>query len=165
MWIEKVKKYILLNISVAPKKNERSNVEYKKVEDIIELATGEIVLKDYYAANVRKPSYGEAHFAITNKRLIWYIWSEETVKVNSVNIVDIVSTSIYKTETSFAIIINIRAATGAFTFSTYPHSILEKGLSPEKLDLEAYPGPDMDLMARELGALILNMRKIIRESL
>ena len=60
---------------------------------------------------------------------------------------------------SFAIIINVKASTGAFTFSTYPHSILEQGLSPEHLELESHPGPDMDLMARELGALIINIHQ------
>jgi hypothetical protein len=102
------------------------------------------------------------HFAVTTKRLIMYVWSEETVKVNSVNIGDIVSTSIYKTESLFAIVINIKAATGAFTFYTYPHSILEKALNAKKLDLESAAGPDMVLMSKELGALILNMRKNVK---
>ena len=144
------------------KENEPTHIKSKTLEDIIRLANDEVVVKDYYAADVKKPTHGEAHFALTNKRLIWYIWTDETVKVNSVNILDIVSTSVYKTEHSFAIIINVKAATGAFTFSTYPHSILEKGLNPENLEMESSPGPDMGLMARELGALILNIRKHIK---
>jgi hypothetical protein len=66
---------------------------------------------------------------------------------------------IVKKRTSFAIITNIKAATGALSFYSYPKNILEKELSPEKLELEAVPGPDATLMARELGALILNIRK------
>jgi hypothetical protein len=142
--------------------NMQASIKYKSIKDIIQLATDEEVVKDYFAATVKKPSYGEAHFAITNKRLIMYIWSEETVKVNSVNIADIVSTSVYQTERSFSILINIKAATGAFTFYTYPHSLLEKALHPNKLDLESAVGPDMALMSKQLGALVLNMRKNVK---
>lgn len=68
---------------------------------------------------------------------------------------------IVKKRTSFAIVTNIKAATGALSFYSYPKNILEKGLSPERLELEAAPGPDASIMAKELGALILNMRKAI----
>ena len=140
-------------------KEKKDSTISKSLKDIIQFATDEVIVRDYHAANVKKPSYGQAHFALTNKRLIWYIWTNETVKVNSINIKDLVSTAVYKTEKAFAIIINIKATTGAFTFSTYPHSILEQGLSPERLELETQPGPDMDSMARELGALIINIHK------
>ena len=96
------------------KENEPTHIKSKTLEDIIRLANDEVVVKDYYAADVKKPTHGEAHFALTNKRLIWYIWTDETVKVNSVNILDIVVTSVYKTEHSFAIIINVKACNRCF---------------------------------------------------
>lgn len=183
----------------------------KNVEDYVTLADDEAVVKDYYAAAVKKPTHGEAHVAVTSKRVILYIWTQETTQVNGVNITDVLGTDIYwstrqrrkfgiglflmglfgtivlpllnplflslllitlpmlasgiyyivKKRTSFAIVTNIRAATGALSFYSYPKNILEKGLSPERLELEATPGPDASVMAKELGALILNMRKAI----
>lgn len=181
----------------------------KNVEDYVTLADDETVVKDYYAAAVKKPTRGEAHVAVTNKRVILYVWTHETTQVNGVNITDVLGTDIYwstrqrrkfgtglflvglfgtiilpllnpfflsillitlpmmaigiyyivKKRTSFAIVTNIKAATGALYFYSYPKNILEKGLSPEKLELEAAPGPDASVMAKELGALILNLQK------
>lgn len=42
------------------------------VEDFVKLADDEEIIRDYNVATVEKPSYGEVHFAITNKRLIMY---------------------------------------------------------------------------------------------
>jgi hypothetical protein len=38
------------------KKNEGCNIKCKTIKDIIQLATDEVVIKDYYAATVKKPS-------------------------------------------------------------------------------------------------------------
>ena len=150
------------NIVSDSKKNKNTKFDDSQLKELIRFADGEDILERYHAANVKKPSHGEAYFVLTNKRLLWYILSERTVRVNSINIEDIVSTSVYKTEHSFAIIINVRASTGAFTFYTHSHSLIKKGLNPEKIELEAQPGPQLDKMARELGALILNIRKRIK---
>jgi hypothetical protein len=58
----------------------------------------------------------------------------------------------------FAMIINIRAATGAIRFSSAPENVLEKGLGPGKWELEAEPGPGVVSMARDLGGMILNIQ-------
>ena len=65
---------------------------------------------------------------------------------------------ISKERTSFSIVVNIKAATGALSFNSYPKNILERGLVPARLELEAGPGPDAKIMAKDLGALILNIR-------
>ena len=102
----KVAKLHLAELKTSSSKDDTYLDEYigGSDADYVELANDESIIKDYYVATVKKPSYGEAHFAVTNKRLIMYIWSEETIKVNNVNIIDIVSTSVYKTKDLFAII-------------------------------------------------------------
>ncbi|HET7345400.1 MAG TPA: hypothetical protein VFJ05_05980, partial [Nitrososphaeraceae archaeon] len=54
---------------------------------------------------------------------------------------------------SKAAVTNIKAATGALSFYSYPKNILEKGLSPERLGLQAAYEHDASVMAKELGAL------------
>ncbi len=134
----------------------------KTLADFVKLADDEVIIKDYHSTVVKKPSYGEGHFAVTNKRLIMYLWSEETIRVNGVNVKDVVGTAVYYSKDSFAVVINIRAATGALSFYSYPRNILEKRLEPERLEMKTAPGPDMVNMSKELGALILNMRKVER---
>ena len=185
----------------------------RNVAEYVQLADDEAIVKDYYVATVRKPSYGEAHFALTNKRLIMYVWSEKTVQVNSAELQDVRSTDIYwskrqrmylgigllisgaifsilsilaslsgiysflilliitvpvsiigiyyiyKVRNILVIIINVKAATGAFTFYSYSKSALEKGWNPEKLELDANPAPDSKIMAQEIGGLIINLQK------
>src|SRR5690242_14857130 len=67
----------------------------KNVEDYVTLADDEAVVKDYYAAAVKKPTHGEAHVAVTSKRVILYVWTQETTQVNGVNITDVLGTDIY----------------------------------------------------------------------
>lgn len=190
----------------------------KNVSDYVTLADGEVVIKDYYAATVKKPTSGEAHVAATTKRVILYVWTKESFQVNGANIADVLSTDIFwstrrrrklgiglllvglfvsivsalntivisyiylydtviylivvivpmlvigiyyviKKRTTFSVIINIKAATGSLYFNSYPRNILEKGLNPGRIEFHARPGPDASLLAKELGALILNMQK------
>lgn len=60
---------------------------------------------------------------------------------------------------SFSIIINIKAATGALTFYSYSQEAVQRGLDPNKVELNARPGPEADVMGQELGALILTMQE------
>lgn len=189
----------------------------KNVRDYVTLADDEVVVKDYYAATVKKPNHGEAHVAATTKRVILYIWTKESFQVNGANIANVLSTDIYwsnrrrrklgigllsvgflcllinflylpslwasvnflylptlfialpllaigiyyviKKRTTFSIIINIKAATGSLFFNNYPQNVLEKKLNPGTIRFEAKPGPDANIVAKELGALILNMQK------
>jgi hypothetical protein len=181
----------------------------KNITDYVTLADGEVIIKDYYAATVKKPSHGEAHIAATTKRVILYIWTKESFQVNGANIADVLSTDIYwsnrrrrklgivlllvgfflslwplinslylptllialpllaigiyyviKKRTTFSIIIHIKAATGSLFFNNYPQNVLEKKLNPGMIRFEAKPGPDANVVAKELGALILNMQKV-----
>jgi hypothetical protein len=144
------------------KDNEMENRDVNKNKDIrnlIKLADDEMIVRDYFVANREKQGFGELHYVVTNKRVIMYIWSDDTIQIKSVKIADIVSTAVYKTKYSFSIIINIKAATGALTFYSTPKGFLERRLKPEDLNLKVKQGPDLGLMAKELGALILNMRK------
>jgi len=195
--------------------NSRGNVK-----DFIEFANGEVLIKDYFVATVKEPSYGEAHFALTNKRLIMYVWSEKTVQVNNALLKDVRNTDIFwskrkrrnlgislflsgivisviiilvgiyffqieqpnftlfslfiitlpiifigiyymkKIRNILVIIINVKAATGAFTYYSFPKtSTFGKQWNPEKLELDALPGPDARLMAQEVGGLLLNLQK------
>jgi len=143
------------------KDNETENSDVNKNKDIrnlIKLADDEIIVKDYFVANTEKQGFGELHYVVTNKRVIMYIWSDNTIQIKSVKIGDVVSTAVYKTKYSFSIIINIKAATGALTFYSTPKGLLERTLKPEDLKLKVKQGPDLGLMAKELGALILNLR-------
>src|ERR1051326_8124408 len=186
---------------------ERESIK-KNVSDYVTLADGEVVIKDYYAATVKKPTVGEAHIAATTKRVILYVWTKESFQVNGATIADVLSTDIYlstrrrrklgiglllvglfgsvwplinfsflpillitlpmlaigiyyviKKRTTFSIIVHIKAATGSLFFNSYPKNILEKALNPGKIEFNARPGPDASLLAKELGALILNMQK------
>ncbi len=60
---------------------------------------------------------------------------------------------------SFVVIINIKAATGALTFYSYSKDAVQRGIDPDKLELNAVPVPEAKIMAQELGALILNMQE------
>lgn len=60
---------------------------------------------------------------------------------------------------SFSIIINIKAATGALTFYSSPKGFLERRLQSGEMHMKVNEAPDLSLMAKELGALILNMRQ------
>lgn len=66
---------------------------------------------------------------------------------------------IKKIRNILVILINIKAATGAFTFHSYSKSIFDQEWNPEKLELDAMPGPDAKKMARELGGLILTIQQ------
>jgi hypothetical protein len=148
-------------VTTENKDSKTENIDATKKKDItslIKLADDEIIVKDYFVANTEKQGFGELHYVVTNKRVIMYIWSDDTIQVKSVKIADVVSTAIYKTKYSFSIIINIKAATGALTFYSYPKGRLESKLKPEDLKLKVKPGPDLASMATELGALILNLR-------
>jgi hypothetical protein len=143
------------------KDNEMENSDVNKNKDIrnlIKLADDEMIVRDYFVANTEKQGFGELHYVVTNKRVIMYIWSDNTIQIKSVKIADVVSTAVYKTKYSFSIIINIKAATGALTFYSTPKGFLGRILKPEDLKLKVKQGPDLGLMAKELGALILNMR-------
>ncbi len=182
----------------------------------MELADEEIIVKDYHAATVKKPTYGEAHVAVTTKRVIMYIWTKKTTQVNGVDIVDVLGTDIFWSKrqrrplgfalliigvficaipflfnpfllgilppaiifgsilialgiyyivrigSSFAIVINIQAATGALSFYSYKKDTWHAAPKPERIELDGTPGPDAIIMSKELGALILNMRKVER---
>jgi hypothetical protein len=187
-----------------------------KVRNYVELADDEDVTEDYHVATIKKPSHGEAHFAVTNKRLIMYVWSKKILQVNSAELQDVRSTDIFwskrqrkhlgigifvvglflsmisiiswlsnpynsgflllffffafpilligiyyirKIRNLLAVTINVNAATGAFTFYSYSKSALKKGWNPERLELDAIPGPHATKMARELGGLLLNLQK------
>ncbi len=141
--------------------DEKENIDTdnnKLITDLIKLADDETIVKDYFVASTEKQNYGELHYVVTNKRVIMYVWTDNTIQVKSVKIIDIVSTAVYKTKYSFKIIINIKAATGALAFNSSPRGFLERWLEPEELDLKVNSGPDLGMMAKELGALILNMR-------
>jgi uncharacterized protein YacL len=181
------------------------------VKNYVQLADEEAFVKDYHMATINKPDYGEAHLTVTNKRVLMYTWTKDTIQVNSTDIADvrgidtswskiqrfnlgiilaiigavlaliitlnlplpvvligliipllILAVGIYYLVTkrqSFSIIINIKAATGALTFYSYSEEAVQKGIDPNKLELNAVPGPDSNIMAQELGALILNMQE------
>ncbi len=133
--------------------------EHNEFREHIKLAQGEVIAKDYFVAKADDENKGVLHYIITNKRLIMYIWSKDSVITRSVKISDVVSTAVWKTKFSFSIIINIKAATGALTFYSSPKGFLERRLQPEEMHMKVNEGPDLGLMAKELGALILNMRK------
>lgn len=139
--------------------NIKNIPEHDEFREHIKLAQGEVIAKDYFVAKADDENKGVLHYIITNKRLIMYIWSKNSVIVRSVKISDVVSTAVWKTKFSFSIIINIKSATGALTFYSSPKGFLEKRLQPEELNMKVNEGPDLGLMAKELGALILNMRK------
>jgi hypothetical protein len=207
--------------SFAPRENSNSPAYSRgNVKDFIEFANGEVLIKDYFVATVKEPSYGEAHFAVTNRRLIMYVWSEKTVQVNNALLKDVRNTDIFwskrqrrnlgislflsgiflsvifilpwiyyfqiqqpnfilfsiflltipmiiiglyymkKIRNILVIIINVKAATGAFTYYSYPKTSIFGGQwNPEKLELDALPGPDARLMAQEVGGLLLNLQK------
>jgi hypothetical protein len=65
------------------------------IQDYIEFSDDETMIKDYNAALVKKPSEGELHVGLTNKRVILYLWTKETVLVNSVNVTDVLGTDIF----------------------------------------------------------------------
>lgn len=64
---------------------------------------------------------------------------------------------------SFVIIIYIRAATAALSFANFPTSVIEKALSPERIKLEGKLGVDAEILAKEIGALILDIKKGINQ--
>jgi hypothetical protein len=186
-------------------------IREEMLKKYVELADEEAFVKDYYIATINKPDYGEAHLAVTNKRVIMYTWTKDTIQINSTDIVDVrgIDTSWTKRQRlhlgiamaiigfflaitiissipfpsiligliipllmlaigfyyivtkrdSFVVIINIKAATGALTFYSYSEEAVNRGIDPNKLELNAVPGPDSNIMAEELGALILNMQE------
>ena len=52
----------------------------------------EYIVKDYNAAKIKKPSKGETHVALTNKRALIYYWTNDGILVNDAGISDILVT-------------------------------------------------------------------------
>jgi hypothetical protein len=129
----------------------------KSIRDFIEFADHEEESRDYFVASSKKYN-SELHYIVTNKRVITFLWSEKSIDIQSVRIVDIVSTAVYKTKYSFAITINIKASTGALIYNSSTRGLGESVSNGEDLKLKVNSGPDLARMAYELGALILNLR-------
>jgi hypothetical protein len=72
---------------------------------------------------------------------------------------------VLKERTTFVITLYIKSVTGAMTLHNYPSA--EGGVSgklsgllkPAQLKIEGKPGPDADLLAREIGAIILDIQR------
>lgn len=70
-----------------------------------------------------------------------------------------------KERTTFVITLYIKSVTGAMTLHNYPSA--EGGVSgkvagllkPAELKIEGKPGPDAELLAREIGAIILDIQR------
>jgi hypothetical protein len=70
-----------------------------------------------------------------------------------------------KERTTFVITLYIKSVTGAMTLHNYPSS--EGGVSgkvagllkPAQLKIEGKPGPDAELLAKEIGAIILDIQR------
>jgi len=205
-----------------------------------EIAHDEYIIKDYYAANIKKPGKGQAHIALTNKRAITYFWTKKGVLVNDAQISEVTATNVLwgerrrktaglislcigiigyvtllvmfqpllfdpyynsyysqyynsyfdyiiqqssfiqmaligslllipivmgiylmiKQRVTFIIIFYIKSVTGAMTLHNYPQSgRLEGLLKPDQLKIDGKPGPDAKLMAKEIGALILDIQR------
>lgn len=138
--------------------NQDSNtVNKKSIKDFIEFADHEEEVDDYFVASSKKYN-AQLHYVVTNKRVITFLWSEKSIEIQSVRIIDIVSTAIYKTKYSFAITINIKAATGALIYNSSTKGLGESDSNGEDLELKVNSGPDLGRMAYELGALVLNLR-------
>ena len=60
-----------------------------------EIAHDEYVIKDYYAANIKKPAKGQARVALTNKRAIIYYRTDDGILVNDAQISQITATNIF----------------------------------------------------------------------
>jgi hypothetical protein len=217
-------------------KDTKSKTPFKISDD-------EYLIKDYHAANIKKPQKGEGHLALTNKRAIIYYWTKKGVIVNGANISEVTATDILwgtrkrrlagiillsagiigllgfvpalistlmnpygfyyysdyfaaffsliipilipiilpiivfsilliigvylivKERFTFIVTLFIKSVTGAISLHNYP--LPNQGISgffagllkPSGLKIEGRPGPDAEIMAKEVGALILDIQR------
>ena len=64
------------------------------LEAPLNISNDEYIIKDYYAAKVKKPDKGEAHLLLTNKRAIIYFWTHKSVLVNDAQISEVTASRI-----------------------------------------------------------------------
>ena len=185
----------------------------------------EYIIKDYNAAKIKKPSKGEAHVALTNKRALIYYWTNDGILVNDAGISDILATSVFwakrhrrkagitllsvgiillitsiisssnffmmmifaplitilfpisifiiglgiyliiRTRYTFVVDLYVRTASGAISLTNFgansstADKIFGRFLSPSQIRLEGTPGPDAELMAKEIGATLLDIQR------
>jgi len=208
-----------------------------------EIAHDEYVIKDYYAANIKKPVKGQAHVALTNKRAMIYYSTKQGILVNDAQISEVTATNffwgkrkrrkaglialgmgiigylvvmimflpsamnsnsysyydsyddayytyydnslrqaaliqiaifgtllaipvivgvylVFKERFTFVITMYVKSVTGAISLHNYPRpGRLEGLLSPDQLKIEGKPGPDAEIMTKEIGALILDIQR------
>lgn len=65
------------------------------INEQVRISDDEYVIKDYNAAKVKKPTKGEAHVALTNKRAIIYYWTQKGVLVNDARITEVLGTNVF----------------------------------------------------------------------
>ena len=184
----------------------------------VKLSDDETIIKDYHAANIKKPSKGEAHLILTNKRVIIDFHTDTSVLVNDLHIkevrgADVVwSTArrrklgiamlivgiaviafgfittigqtntaftmfisfvlpgipimvlgiffIKKIKTTFIIVIHSKSITDSLAFHNLSSNALVKGMQESgiRIKLDGTPGPDAELMANEIGVIILDIQ-------
>ena len=181
------------------------------------ISDDEYIIKDYNAAKIQKPSKGEAHVALTNKRALIYYWTNDGILVNDAGISDILATNVFwakrhrkkagiallsagiiflitsiilssnmmfapllpisifiiglgiylirKTRYTFVVDLYVRAASGAISLTNFGANsstvdkIFGRFLNPSQIRLEGTPGPDAELMAKEIGATLLDIQR------
>ena len=188
------------------------------MEGSVKLSDDETIIKDYYAANIKKPSKGEAHVILTNKRVMINYQTKNSILVNDLHIKEVRGAdvswstgqkrkegvvlliigiaifisgilisfqgnrsgpefliflgigvpmivigiySIVKTKTTFIMLIHSKSITESLAIHNLSTNLFERRLEQSGLNLKfsATPGPDAQVMAGEIGVVILDIQK------
>lgn len=204
------------------------------LEPPLNISNDEYIIKDYYAAKIKKPDKGEAHLLLTNKRAIIYFWTHKSILVNDAQISEVTASRILwakrkrriaglialaigvigisflvlynlpllygingefgeyarnalmssflplviillipigigiyflvKERHTFVVVLLVKSVSDAIALHNYPIGMMEQLLKPPAFKIEGKPGPDAEKMAKEVGALILDIQAGVREN-
>jgi hypothetical protein len=95
----------------------------------IKISSDEYIIKDYNAANIKKPDKGEGHLVVTNKRAVIYFWTKKGVLVNDAQISEITATNIFWGKRKRRLAGMISLAVGIIWIIAFPQSFFLQQLA------------------------------------